>query len=82
MIDELMKPSEVASLLGVSRTWVYEAAACSRIPSVRLGDAGPVRFVRSELESWLREARREWSPAGGASGALRPVSAAPERRAA
>jgi excisionase family DNA binding protein len=62
-MDELMRPTEVARMLGVSRTWLYDAAKEGRIPSVRIGGpAGPVRFVRADLERWLDEARAAWRP--------------------
>lgn len=60
---DLMKPAEVASLLKVSRTWVYDAAADGRLPSIRLGHAeGPLRFVREDVEAWLDDARKAWTP--------------------
>lgn len=46
-------------MLGVSRTWLYDAAKTGRIPSVRIGaPEGPVRFVREDRAAWLDEARR------------------------
>jgi excisionase family DNA binding protein len=40
---ELLKPSEIAQYLGVSRSWVYLAAGAGRIPCMRLGGAdGPL----------------------------------------
>jgi excisionase family DNA binding protein len=59
----ILKPSEVASLLRVSRAWIYQAAADGRLPSIRLGDAAgaPLRFVREDIEAWIADAR------GGAS---------------
>jgi excisionase family DNA binding protein len=60
---ELLKPAEIAQYLGVSRSWVYLAAKEGRIPCMRLGGAeGPLRFVRSDVERWLENARREWLP--------------------
>ena len=50
-------------MLGVSRSWLYQAAAEGRIPHVRLGsDDGPVRFVATDIEQWLAEARQRWTP--------------------
>ena len=61
--NPLMRPSEVAEMFRVSRTWVYSAAADGRIPSVRLGGPeGPLRFVRADVEQWLDEARSTWCP--------------------
>ena len=59
----LLTPSDVAIRLGVSRSWLYEAAKEGRIPCVRLGgDDGPVRFLEAELAAWLACGRRGWSP--------------------
>jgi excisionase family DNA binding protein len=60
---DLLKPAEVASQLGVSRTWLYDAAKAGRIPSIRIGgEDGPLRFVREDLERWIDDARAEWTP--------------------
>ena len=60
---DLFKPSDVARRLGVSRSWVYDAAASGRIPCVRLGGPeGPLRFLRDDVENWLEQARRNWLP--------------------
>jgi excisionase family DNA binding protein len=61
--EPLLKPVEVADLLGVSRSWVYDAASDGRLPAVRLGAAdGPLRFVAEDVERWLQESRARWSP--------------------
>lgn len=55
----LLKPSEVAAELGVSRTWLYDAAKAGRIPSIRIGgEDGPVRFVPEDVDRWIDEARK------------------------
>ena len=49
---DLLKPTDVARRLGVSRSWVYDAAASGRIPCVRLGGPdGPLRFLPEDVES-------------------------------
>lgn len=53
MASQLLKPEEVRQLLNVSRSWLYEAASAGRIPCIRLGGAGPLRFERSAIEDWL-----------------------------
>lgn len=59
----LLKPSEVAAQLGVSRTWLYDAAKRGRIPSIRIGgEDGPLRFVPEDVDRWLDEARAAWRP--------------------
>jgi excisionase family DNA binding protein len=60
---DLLKPTDVARRLGVSRSWVYDAAASGRIPCVRLGGPdGPLRFLADDVEAWLDRARRNWLP--------------------
>jgi excisionase family DNA binding protein len=50
-------------MLGVSRSWLYQAAADGRIPHVRLGSTdGPIRFLATDIEQWLEDARRRWKP--------------------
>jgi excisionase family DNA binding protein len=50
-------------MLGVSRSWLYQAAADGRIPHIRLGsDGGPFRFIAADIEQWLANARRNWGP--------------------
>ena len=72
-LEPLLRPSEVAARLGVSRTWLYDAAKDGRIPSVRLGgDDGPLRFVAADLRDWIGASRRDWHPVRDM--ARRPVS--------
>jgi predicted DNA-binding transcriptional regulator AlpA len=51
--DQLLKPEEVRLILNVSRSWLSEAANAGRIPSIRLGPDGPLRFDPDALERWL-----------------------------
>src|SRR4051812_17573315 len=54
----LLRPAEVVELLGVSRSWLYDAANSGRVPCVRLGSSdGPVGFRLRELEAWVGEGR-------------------------
>ncbi len=72
--NHLLKPAEVIERLGVSRSWLYEAANSGRIPCVRLGgDRGPVRFPADDLERWLEQARSDRLPRDTKPG--RPVPA-------
>jgi excisionase family DNA binding protein len=58
-LPTLLRPSEVAVRLGVSRTWLYDAAKDRRIPSIRLGAPdGPLRFVPDDLRAWIALNRR------------------------
>jgi excisionase family DNA binding protein len=59
----LLKPSEVAAQLGVSRSWLYDAAKTGRIPSIRIGgEEGPLRFVPEDVQRWIDDARAAWTP--------------------
>jgi excisionase family DNA binding protein len=70
MSARLLKPSDVAERLGVSRTWLYAAARTGRIPSIRLGDDnGPLRFIEADVDDWLERTRAAWVP-GRAPAAL------------
>ncbi len=63
----LLKPTDLAMQLGVSRAWLYEAAKTGRIPSIRLGgEHGPLRFVPEDIKCWIDDARAEWVPGGPA----------------
>lgn len=74
-MDELLRPTEVAKMLGVSRAWVYRAAKDGRIPHLRLGgDDGPLRFERAAIDGWLDRARAAWLPGDTGAAALRRAS--------
>lgn len=58
--------------LGVSRSWLYQAAKDGRIPSVRLGGPdGPLRFHAADIDAWLDRAREGWQPNDTAATTLR-----------
>lgn len=66
-LDEpLLKPEDVARLLRLPKSTVYELARreLDPIPCLRLGRA--VRYERHEVEAWLARQRagadREWRP--------------------
>jgi excisionase family DNA binding protein len=73
--DALLRPSELMRMLGVSRSWLYQAAKDGRIPSVRLGGPdGPLRFHARDVEQWLNRAREGWRPADSSTATLRRVA--------
>ena len=51
MTDSLLTASEVADLLGVPTSWVYQQSRAGRIPPVTLGRYR--RYRREALEEWL-----------------------------
>ena len=74
-VPELLKPTEVARRLGVSRTWLYAAAKDGRIPSIRIGGPeGPLRFVPADLDAWIDEARGAWRPGDTSAATLRRLA--------
>ena len=52
---ELLKPSDVAPLLGVSAARVYQLFAAGELPFVRVG--GAIRVPRAAWEAWLARQR-------------------------
>ena len=56
LAEPLLRPDEVARMLGVRRSSVYEYVRTGRLPHVRVGRH--VRFLREDLEDWVRRQRR------------------------
>lgn len=54
---EFLRPVLVASLLGVTRSRVYQLIAAGEVPAVRVG--GALRVPRTAWEAWLRDRSRE-----------------------
>lgn len=50
----LLTARDVAELLGVPVSWVYERSRSGRIPTVTLG-----RYRREAIEAWVRELEGE-----------------------
>ena len=53
MNGKLLTAEDVAALLGVPRTWVYEQSRLGRIPTVTLGRYK--RYRREAIDEWVRE---------------------------
>lgn len=51
MNGRLMDAAEVAELLGVPKTWIYEMSRKGEIPTVTLGRYR--RFRREAIEAWI-----------------------------
>ena len=56
MSTHLLTAAEVASMLGVPKTWVYEQSRAGRIPTVPLGRYR--RFRPEAIEAWVEELER------------------------
>ena len=52
-LKRLLTVKEVMDLLGVSRSWLYDAAARGALPCIRLG--GMLRFDPDQIGRWLRQ---------------------------
>ena len=53
MTGPLLTAGDVAELLGVPKSWVYEQSRAGRIPTVTLGRYR--RYRRESIEHWLSE---------------------------
>ena len=53
----LLRIEEVADMLGIGRSTVFEMVAAGELPVVRIRRA--TRIPRDQLEEWIRE-RTEW----------------------
>lgn len=53
MTSSLLTAAEVAELLGVPTSWVYEQSRAGRIPTVTLGRYR--RYRREAIEEWLEQ---------------------------
>jgi excisionase family DNA binding protein len=51
-MDRLLRPSEVAEVLRVSRTTVYALLAAGSLPSVRVSE-GTIRIPAHAFDDWL-----------------------------
>jgi excisionase family DNA binding protein len=54
----LLRVTEGAQLLGISRTSMYQLVATGQVPLVRIGKS--VRLVRSGLEAWIRSSQESF----------------------
>lgn len=60
-LDELLTVEEVASLLKVPKSWVYEHTrkrGTERLPHIKLGKY--LRFFESEVREFLESKARDW----------------------
>jgi len=55
LAEPLLDAAEAARLLSVRPSWIYEAARAGRLPHLRIGRH--IRFLRSDLESWVLTTR-------------------------
>jgi excisionase family DNA binding protein len=49
----LLRPEQVAALLSVKTSWVYDAVRTGKLPCLRVGRH--IRFTRGMLEEWLNK---------------------------
>ena len=53
----LLKPMEVAEVLGVGRTRIYELLATKELPSIRVGRT--IRVPVAALQRWVEDRQQE-----------------------
>ncbi len=53
----LLKPMEVAQILGLGRSLVYELIATGDLPSIRIGRC--IRIPSEALTQWIRERQEQ-----------------------
>ena len=53
MTGSLLTAAEIAELLGVPTSWVYQQSRTGRIPTVTLGRYR--RYRRETIEAWIEE---------------------------
>jgi len=68
MTSSLLTAAEIAELLGVPTSWVYQQSRAGRIPTVRLGRYR--RYRREAIEEWLERLEAPAREARAHAGAL------------
>ena len=68
MTSSLLTAAEIAELLGVPTSWVYQQSRAGRIPTVRLGRYR--RYRREAIEEWVARIEAGWP--GARSGSRAP----------
>ena len=58
--ERLWSPSDVATYLQVSRSWVYQKAEAGLLPVIRMPGSSLLRFEPEKIRAY---ARGEWAPA-------------------
>jgi excisionase family DNA binding protein len=58
--DRLMTAQDVATMLGVPASWVYEQSRAGRLPTVCVGRYR--RFRRDAIESWIESIETTANP--------------------
>jgi excisionase family DNA binding protein len=48
----LLRPDQVAALLAVKTSWIYDAVRTGSLPCIRVGRH--IRFTQAMLEEWLQ----------------------------
>lgn len=56
--QELLKASEIATILNVSKPMVYKLMQTRQIPTVRIGQCR--RVLREDLEKYIQDNRVDW----------------------
>jgi excisionase family DNA binding protein len=70
--SEMLRPRELAALLGVSRSRIYQLIAAGEIPLVRIG--GAIRIPRPAWDEWLVRKKRTALASLRPAARVRPVT--------
>jgi excisionase family DNA binding protein len=57
-LEDLWTVADVARLLRLKKSWVYEHVNNGTLPHLRLG-GGPVRFVPDDVRAWVARQRSQ-----------------------
>jgi excisionase family DNA binding protein len=55
LADPLLRPEDVARLLSVKPSWIYEKVRAGELPCLHVGRH--LRFTRTMIEHWLADQR-------------------------
>jgi len=75
MTPSVITAREVAEMLSVPTTWVYEQSRLGRIPTVTLGRYR--RYRRDAIEAWIADREASSTPALASTGTAGRPGAAP-----
>lgn len=67
----LLKPMEVAEILRIGRSHVYELLATGELPSIRVGRC--IRVSKRSLEKWISKQEKEEGDERGGGGVTPPT---------
>ena len=52
--EELLKASDLAKLLKLDRQTIYRLTKNGKIPHLRLGNTGTIRYCKQSIKNWIK----------------------------